>query len=173
MAIEFDTRLKTKENFWPTVFLVVCIVLVLVFLISFFYLKISSKQMSEDLEEKKQALIKTSSEKALEEEALLYEHRIDSFGRLLSKHDKPLNVFLFLEEVCHPSVKFSDFQFDSIGGKVSLDGQANDFTAIGQQLLILKERTELKKINLSGISTDEEGKVTFSLQLSFDPKVFK
>jgi len=173
MAIEITPKTQIRKIIWPIIFLIICIVLLLILFISYFYFSESSKKIFQDIQEKERALLKTPSERLLEKELLAYESKISTFGRLLSGHQETLNVFSFLEQVCHPKVWFNKFDFNSSSKTVDVSGEAENFIALGQQLLILKEAELLKKVNLSGISIGEEGGVDFSLQLTFESQIFK
>ena len=173
MAIEITPKTQIRKIVWPIIFLIICMVLLLVLFTSYFYFNESSKEISQDIQNKERALIKTSSERLLEKELFAYESKINTFGRLLSVHQKTLNVFSFLEQVSHPKVWFNKFDFNSSSKTVNVSGEAKDFIALGQQLLTLKEAELLKKVNLSGISISKEGGVDFSLQLTFKPQIFK
>lgn len=173
MAIEITPKIKVKEVFWPSTFLIVCIILIVIFAGSYFFFVLSSKKISEDIESKERAIIKTPSERLLEEEILVYESKINSFKNLLVKHKKATNVFGFLEEISHPNILFKDFDFNSSENTVRLSGEADDFISLGQQLFILKEVDVLKNVNLSEITMSEEGWVNFSLQLTLDPRIYK
>jgi len=173
MAIEITPKREIKKFFWPIALLSFCIILLLAFGISYLYLDKSLKEFSQEIQNKEKDLVKSPSERLLEDELLLYESKINTFKELFSKHKKPLNVFDFLEQVCHPGVWFSDFDFSSSSEKITVSGEAENFITLGQQLLILKQAQGLKKVNLSEISMGEEGKVTFAFQLTLDSQIFK
>lgn len=175
MAIVVTPKPKIKAPIWIIVLLAFAIVAILGFLVSYFYLDRSIKKISEKIEEKERALkeIPSEEQKAMEDELLLYEAKIDGFGELLSEHKKTLNIFNFLERVCHPKIWFSKFNFDSGKGVIDVSGEAEGFIAVEQQILILKrEISFLENINLSEISMGEEGGVTFTLRLTLDPQIF-
>jgi hypothetical protein len=172
MAIEIIPKPKKRFS-WATILFAICIVLLLGLAGTYYYFYQSSDKISQNIRDRENALIKTSSEKALEKKIILYEAKINTFAKLLSAHKKPLNIFNFLEEVCHPDVWLSDFELSSTKGMVIVSGKAKSFIALGQQLLIFKEVEYLKNVNLSEISIGEEGGVDFTLQLTFEPQVFK
>ena len=173
MAIEIIPRPKIKKFSWPVILLTICLILLLGLAGTYYYLYDSSKKLSQEIQEKEKALIETDSERTLKEELLSIEGKINTFSKLLSRHKKPLNIFNFIEETCHPDVWFSGFNFDSTKAIVIVSGQAKSFVVLGQQLIILKEVENLKDINLSGISIGEEGGVDFTLQLTFEPQILK
>ncbi|MFH1656681.1 MAG: hypothetical protein ABH956_02835 [Candidatus Nealsonbacteria bacterium] len=173
MAIEIDSRMQIKKLFWPFVFITVCLSLFLILLGTYFYFGIASKKIVDDIEKKNKELITSPSEKILEQEVFLYESKINNFKKVFSNHQKVLNVFSFLEQVTHPDILFSDFSFDSSTRAINVSGKAEDFTSLGQQLLIFKQIEILKNINLSGISINDEGEIDFSFQFTFLPQSLK
>ena len=173
MAIEITPTQKIKTPVWTIIILLISGVALMALGASYLYLYTTSNKISKEIEEKKQALIDTPAEKALAENFLFLEKKINNFGNLLSQHQKTFNVFGFLEKICHPQVEFSDFTFNSKDGTVLIKGLAENFVVLGQQILIFKAQQGLKKINFSEISMGEKGKVTFSLQLTVDPQIFK
>ena len=66
MAIEIVPKPKIKIPRWVFIALVVFVILLLGFAISYFVFDKSSKKLSQEIQEKEKALIKTPLEKALE-----------------------------------------------------------------------------------------------------------
>lgn len=173
MAIEFIPKPKAKIPSWTVIVFVICGILLLGGGGSYFYLIHSSKKISEEIQERTGALMKTPEEAALEEELLLEERKINSFVDLISARQKTVNLFDFLEKTCHPKVWFSNFGFNSQEEIVNVKGKTTSFVALGQQILIFRKEPILKKINLTEVSMKDGGEIEFSLQLTFDPQVFK
>lgn len=174
MAIEITPKQKIKVPIWVIIIGVLCVILVLAFLASYFYLYRSIKQMSQEIEEKN--LTSFPLEKAIkekEQKIFPIKQKIDDFNELLSEHKKPLKVFEFLERICLPNVWFSTFDFTFEKGELTISGETDSFITIEQQILILKQEPLVKNLNLSGLSIGEEGEVSFVLLLVFDPRIFK
>jgi len=173
MAIEIAPRGKIKLPFWLIVLGVFAIILLIGFLGSYFYLEISIKKMSQEIQEKGTTLtplIEAIEKK--EEELNPIEKKIDDFGELLQKHKIPLNIFNFLEKICLPAVWFSDFNFTSEEREVIVSGHTDTFVILEQQILVLKQDPLVKSLNISGVSISEEGKVDFTFLLTFAPQIF-
>jgi len=171
MAIEIINKPEIKERRWPNTLFIICLIALFILAGSYIFLFILSENISDEIQEKKRILAQTPPEKELEDQLILYEKKINTFKSLLEGHQKALNIFSTLEQVCHPQVSFSDFSFRSKAATVS--GKAASFIVLSQQMTILQETESFKKITLSGISVDEEGKINFSLNLTFEPEVFK
>lgn len=173
MAIEITPKIKIEIPTWVTVLLVFCTIVLVSLLVSYFYFQ-------KRIEDINKALVETPDEKILhqkinarKQELLLYKEKIDGLSELLSGHQNVANVFELLERRCLPNVWFSDFEFVSKTGKLTITGQADSFIAVGQQILMLKKEPFLKNLKLSEISLSEAGKVNFALLLTFDSRIFK
>ena len=173
MAIEIINKPEIKKKRWPNILFIVCLVVFFVLASSYVFLFILSENISEEIQEKKRVLAQTPPEKELENQLILHETKINIFKELLAGHQKALNIFNILEQVCHPQVLFSDFSFNSKGEIVNVSGKTASFTVLSQQMIILQEIELFKKITLSGISMEEEGEIGFSLNFTFEPEVFK
>jgi len=173
MTIEITPTPKVKIPAWSTLLFLICLVVFLGLAGTYAYFYISSNKMTEEIGEKNKALIDTAEEKALSDEMVYLERKIDRVAILLSRHDKTANMFGILENLCHPQVRFTDFKFSSKDDSATLEGKAQNFIALGQQISVLRSQKELTKVNLAGLSLSKEGDVNFILQLVFDPGIFK
>ncbi len=174
MAIEITPRGKVKLPLWMIILGIFTIILLIGFLGSYFYLEISIKKMSQEIQEKEPIL--TPLEEAIkkkEEELSPVGKKIDDFGGLLQKHKTPLDIFNFLEKICLPTAWFSDFNFTSENGEVTVSGHTDNFVTLEQQILVLKQDPLVKNLNISGVSVSEEGKINFTFLLTFVPQIFR
>jgi len=166
MAIEISPRIKIKASVWTIVTAGALLILLIGFTVAYFYFAFSIKKISQELEEKNIAinpLEKAITEKEAELEPI--SQKIDDFNKLLAGHKKTLDIFTFLERICLPAIWFSDFDFDSNARKVNLSAQANSFATVEQQLNILKQELALISSNITEISINEEGSISFTLSL--------
>ena len=175
MAIEIISKHQKKSPSWMIALFIFSLIAVLFVLGAYLYLEMSNRRLSGKIEETREALsrIPNPEQKAMEEELLLHEAKINSFSSLLSEHRKTLNIFDFLQSVSHPKVWFSDFKFDSEKNTISVSGKADSFIAVGQQIIILKGQEFLKDIILSKLSMGEKGGVDFDIQLTLNPRIYK
>jgi hypothetical protein len=173
MAIEIIAKPKIKIPIWAIILFIFCLLGFAI--LGFYYWRIDSlsKNIQNEIEEKEKALEKTESERKLEGDIFSKEEKINSFANLLSAHAKIFNIFPILESLTHPEVQFVDFNFTSATNKLNLKGNAKSFVALGQQILILKQEKKIKEINLSGISIRADGRIDFSLSLTFDAGTFE
>lgn len=172
MAIEIAPKKKVKIPTWSVALLVIGLLLVVILFISYVYFIFSSKKMEETLKETPQEAFLKDEIAKKEREAGLYKTKIDTFGKLLLKHQRTANILDFLEKSCLPTVWFSEFDFSSEEGKVIIAGHTDNFISLGQQILILKADPLLEKVNLPEVSLNPEKGINFSLLLNFNPQIF-
>lgn len=173
MAIEITPRVKLKLPIWIISLGVLTILLVIAFLGSYLYLFISINSMSKQIEEKQPILAPLEENiRNKEEELIPLSEKIDSFAKLIQGHKKSLNIFNFLEQICLPNVWFSDFDFSSKAGEVTVSGETDNFVSLEQQIIILRQEPFVKNLSISEASISEEGKVVFIFLITFDPQVF-
>ncbi len=173
MAIEIIPKPKFGETPWTKVILYVCLAIIIVFFLSYFFLTSSKRKLEADLIELKTKLERIPEERILEDEVFKYQRKIEDFAVLLNLHQLPLNFFILLEENTHPEIWFFEFELSLENNSLVLLGQAGNFEILGQQMLIFQKQESIKNMNLSNVSIDKQGKIEFELQLTFDPKIFK
>lgn len=172
MAIEIIPKPKVKKAPLINVLLYLCLILLIVFVISYFILDNYQKKLDKELSDLEKALERTPEEQNLEEELLGYQKKIRNFGALLNYHQAPRSLFNFLEKITHPKVWFSKFSLDLETSTVNISGQTDSFETLGQQIIILRKEELIEGLNLAGISISREGEIGFDLQLTFDPQIF-
>ena len=173
MPIEIISKPEVKRNPLSIILLIVFLIVALSLSGTYFYFSTVSKELDASVKKLQEKLVKTPEEKALEEQLVAYETKINDFAEVLSKHKRTPGALEFLEQNCHPDIWFSSFDFTSTDNKVLVSGQAKTFAALEQQLGIFKKNDKLKEVNLSGISISKEGDVSFSFQLTLDSQIFK
>ncbi len=109
------------------------------------------------------AKIRTADKVALEREVSKYQYKVNDFSMIAEQHLEPSRIFSLIEDNSHPRVWFSNFNFNPRNGEVKLTGEADNFTTLGQQLLIFKDEEAIYEINLEKVSINKEGKIDFSL----------
>lgn len=174
MMIEIIPRPVQKLPLWQNILFYFSLSLILAVFLSYFILDNYIKNASQDLKDLEGTISqeKTSAETTLEKEVFGYQKKITDFSQLIKTHFFTSNVFTFLEKASHPQVWFVQFNLDSEKKRAVLAGQADNFQALGQQLLILKEKPEIQNFDLSNISIGKKGKVDFALELSLNSVVF-
>jgi hypothetical protein len=172
MAIEITSKQKAKVAGWAKALFAVSLICLLGMGAAWWYLKSSAEGMKSNITERDQALLKKDSEKKIEDYLSLKGAKIDNFSPLISSHKKNFYAFYILESLTHPEVQFLDFSFTAKNDELRLSGTTKSFFSLGQQLLIFKNDTRIKQAKFSGISIGQNGNVSFSVLLDFDPNAF-
>lgn len=172
--IEIIPKAAAKLPLWQNILFYFSIATLLATVLSYFILDHSLKTSSRALDNLEATLTrgKTASEIALEKETSDYQKKIEDFAELIKKHPSALNFFTFVEKVSHPKVWFPQISLNPQKGQMALSGEAENFSTLGQQILILKAESSIKNLKLSGISIGKRGRVNFALNFFLDPAIF-
>ncbi len=98
--------------------------------------------------------------------------KISDFRMILEEQKNVVRIFSVVEGMTHPSVWFNSFSFETSTGKASLTGEARDFTALGQQIMIARDFSGLNNPSFSNIRETESG-VGFSLSFEINPQILR
>jgi len=172
---EIIPRKAVELPFWLKILFYVLISLLIIVFLGYFILGHFQKKSLASFQNLEAEISgeKTPQKIALEEEILSYQKKIGDFGLILNHHLISSKFFDFLEENTHPKVWFSQISLSPEAGLATLSGHAETFSALGQQIQILKREATLKDIVLAKISLGKKGEIEFTLDLSFDVNFFK
>jgi hypothetical protein len=107
-----------------------------------------------------------------------YQTKINDFKFLVEDHRYPTQFFLFLEKNTHTSVNWSSMVLNIGNRKLNLKGEAVDFTAIIEQLLILQRAdgvSDVQLANMNILKEKQEGEtegIEFELNITLKSEVF-
>jgi len=160
---------------WQIIIFYASAVLLIGLILAYFILGYSYKKSSLTSKDLENAIAgeKTSERIALEKNILLLQKRIGDFINLDSNHLLVSRVFTIIEENCHPRIWFSKFNLNSKTNSFSVSGLTDNFTSLGQQLIIFKNNPIFKNVSLTRVVLDKSGQVNFDLSVFLDPKAFK
>ncbi|KPJ71800.1 hypothetical protein AMJ50_00480 [Parcubacteria bacterium DG_74_3] len=175
MAIEIIPKPPVKIPFWQNFLFYFSFLLLIASIVSYFALGRFITQGEATLLELQDTLTRerTGQEIALENRVFACQKKIDDFSQLIKQHLFPSKGFLFIENLCHPRVWLSQFGLELPSYQLVISGQADSFSALGQQLLIFENNSSIKEVNLSQLSIGKEGGVEFIINLSLDPRIFQ
>lgn len=97
--------------------------------------------------------------------------RMNDFAVILSEHNFPSQFFDLVKKICHPEVQFLSVNLTAKDSHASLSGIADNFQALGEQLLALSQEANIQNPEVSGIALTKEGKVNFDLTFDFLPEI--
>ena len=161
-----------EEPSWKKALPWLSFLLVIVAVVLYFIFSNQITRANASLEELDNDLAQAQSEeeKELERKVVTIKRRIDDVIILLAEREKISGVFEFLETYVHPNLHFTSFSLGLETRNINLEGVADDFKTLGQQIFALGKEPFIEKANLSSVSRDEEGKVKFVIELVLPPR---
>lgn len=176
MAIEIiPKKAEAKTLTLINILFYFSLILLIIILLSSLLLFLFQKSFNNTLQDVKIniAAIGTPEEMVLEGRIFSIQKKINNFAALLDLRQSNLKFFTNLEKITHPKIFFSKVSLQIKEGRISLSGAAENFEALGQQLLIFKKEDYIGSVSLSKASMGENGKIEFVFGLSFAAEKFK
>jgi len=177
MAIDIEIIPKPpgKQSLAPNFLLYIMIALLAAAVIIYFTLGNFVDSLNKTLADLKKGIENESTPERLnlEKEILKNKTKIDDYAVIINTHQFNSKFFKLLEDITHPKIYFTKMDLDLKSWKVALTGESDDFVAVGQQVIILQNAEGFNSVNLTKAGLNDKGKVDFSLELFFDPKILK
>jgi len=163
-------KLPSLETFllYFSILIFICTVFASFYL--FYQEKTKKKEISQI--EEKISVLEASEIKNAENEVLKYQEKISHFSDLIKEHLFYSKIFPYLEQKTLKKIYFSRMDLDFENSTILLSGQSSNFSVLAQQLEILKEDPSLKA-QLKEINLGKEGKVNFTIEITFDKNILK
>ena len=173
--VELIPKKIPKLPNWLNILFYVSLLFLVLSITSYFVLNHFLEKSHANVAELNQVLetLESSENLSLREEVLGHQKRIKDFSYLMSGHLKSSNVFTFLEQACHPRVRFDKFDLDSRKATLKVSGTTQSFETLGQQLIILRKEALVENVTLSRLSMGRGGGVSFDLSISLKPQALK
>ncbi len=117
--------------------------------------------------------IGTPEQREIEKQVLLYESKIKDFGILLDNH-KYTSVFLKkIEKLTYKDTNFTNLSLNILEQSAVLQGRASSFNDLGEQLKVFeKQNNIIESVNMTNMSMDKDGTVSFVFDLKIKPEAF-
>ncbi len=148
------------------------LLLIAIMVILYFVFNFQHQEAATSLEEVKNELAGTQTQEQteLQNTVLGFQRRIDDVAILLKGREKVSGILTFLEIYIHPKVYFDLMSLNFENRLLNLQGIAEDFTSLGQQIFAFQQDAFIKEIKLSNVALSEEGGVKFAIELSLPDK---
>jgi hypothetical protein len=169
-VIESPKRIKSGGG-------VINLIAFIVFLVSlfaaggaYFY----RESVKTDIEEFKRSLAvaKNQFEPSLITELQILDKRLNAATAILDKHIAVSPIFVLLEEVTLPTVRYSDFSYevDTVTNlvNVTMKGEAKGYNFIALQADLFGDNKFIKNTIFSDFVLDQTGNIDFNLTFSVD-----
>lgn len=113
---------------------------------------------------------------ALEEstinEVAIFAQKISVVKKLLGNHKSFVNVLNFLQDFTMKDIQFNDLNYsfsEADGPSLSLSGATKSYASLALQIQALEKNNQVKRVSVSGLSSDTKGGVKFNLKIIIDP----
>lgn len=170
---EFVPKRKTHTPRWIKILLAFSIILLIGAGFGYWWLHDQADQQRQQMQSIQTEIngVMTPEKEKLKERLSNYKVQLNNFSQLLNNH-KQVSAFLdYFDSIIHPQVVFSNLDVNVEQARVSLGATAEDYRAVGGQLLKLYQEEKINKVDLGGIKKGEAG-VDFSLNLEMAPEIF-
>lgn len=106
-----------------------------------------------------------------QEQYVKFYFQLVNLQNILNNHTAASRFFPLLQTNTNQLVAYNSIGVDT-SGIVNLSGAAQDFRVLAQQLKVFEEMPEVSKVEIQNAS-ENEGRVSFQINLSLRPEVFK
>ncbi len=166
--------LRDKKNWWVDVILYFCVSLLIAIFLCYLIFALKVNYHHQKIEEKQAELLTvgTAEQKEMEQSVFEYQEKVKDFAVLIGRHQAVSNIFRLLETYTLPNVWFSKMNLERGKGQIIVSGESDTLSDVSRQIAMFEEREDFKKIDLVSSSESADGKTSFNLTFSFEPKVF-
>ena len=183
MAIEIIPKPESKLEKKGNIFFIISLIVLISIVTCYFYFFWIFQKKSEELNQREEQLsqLKSGDEfSRLQSDLSEIKKKIDSFENLFKNHNSILGFFKFLEKNTHIKIAWKKVSLskeslkDQEGDayKASISGKADNFITLAQQMIVLKNRSEILSATLKGLSLEEKNNVSFGVEVIFNPNLF-
>ncbi|MFW6282977.1 MAG: PilN domain-containing protein [Minisyncoccales bacterium] len=173
MAIEIETKGNSKSSPFINILFYLSIILLIGAAGSFFTLNHLKDKTKEDIKntEKEIKKITEGEMENLENKIKLIEAKTSNFAKIVKSKKTASDVIPFLEEICHPKVYFSSVTTEE-ENKIIIDGVAESYKDLEQQLVILRDEEKVNNFSLEKIENEKEGGINFNINIYASSDLF-
>ncbi len=116
-------------------------------------------------------LAKKSFEENLISELNKLNYSINTAKIIFSQHQATSQIFKLVGDLTLKDVSFSNFNYNFNGkfATVSMNGDAQSYASVALQAKMFEESGFIERVIFSGLSLKAAGKVSFNVELTFNP----
>jgi len=177
MAIEVGKK-KKKGSKTPKgldIFFQAMVILFIIIVGSYFFAQHLKSQAEETKTEIESEIERRKAEvpekKEMEDAARYYSNLIRDFKTVSDNRHIISSFFSPLERSIHPEVTIVALNIDPEGKSAVIEGEGEDFIAVGQQFHALKNRDFIEDVALSSLSTVRDGEEIDYITFVFDIEI--
>jgi hypothetical protein len=169
-VINFLNKLASKSGLW--LFLTFTLLILIIF--AFFVLQDYKNNLIGEKENLEERIGELNNQRDLELEANFIELKkgIEDFKKVLENRPYPSKIFEMLEEITLPQVQFTDLNADLLQAKLVLKTEAENYSALAEQILVFEQDSRIKKIEFAKIDLGPSGRVGSNLEIELNLDFF-
>jgi len=170
--------LKTKElpPAWPKGLLSFVVIIFLLALGAYFGLNFWNQNQISKLSvlENEFQSIRDSFTVEEEQKVILFEKKLRALSNLLNNHIYFSNILALFEELTHPQLYYSKFDFSISKNFISLSGMAKNQGILSEAISgLINDSKRIKAVVLKEMQIDKKNLVSFSFDIYLQPNVLK
>jgi len=109
-----------------------------------------------------------------EQEAILFEKKINSLSKLLNDHTYFSQVLTILEELTHPQIYYTNLDFSTEKNMLTLEGIAKNQMVFSEEVSgLVNNSSKIKAVVVKDMKTTKSEYVSFSLDVFIQPSLLK
>ena len=174
MDFSVISQLRAKKFWWLDVMLYFAVSLLIAAGFCYFVFSVKSGMIKKQISDAASSLdtVGTQEQKAQEKQVNDYIKKINDFNNLFKNHKFVSNGFAFMQNETMPYIWFKQFGLDQKGASIQLSGQADNMDNFSRQVANFEKSKYVKKVGMLNSTVGSDGKISFSVNLTLDPKIF-
>ncbi|MDO8470435.1 MAG: hypothetical protein Q7S63_00465 [bacterium] len=109
---------------------------------------------------------------SLEAETKGLKRKVQDFTTLFQERENPLVPLAVLESATHPKTFFKTLSLDLETNSMEMEGRAETFRAVEEQLAIFRTIKGVTSVELSNLGFSSEGDISYQVRISFSQELF-
>lgn len=95
-----------------------------------------------------------------------FQNRLDLIAKNLDGQTLPAEMLRSMEGVILPGIVLTRYEFDSDASSLSVDGSADSFRTVAQQMVLMKRLPDFQSLSVKNVTRADAGGVEFEFLLA-------
>lgn len=108
-----------------------------------------------------------------ENAVLQFDAKLQRLSSILDNHIYSSGLFVFIEGITHPKAQFTNFNFASNEGKLTLNGVTESYETFGEQIIALEQNEKVSGLVILDVKLQKTGQVEFAIAFSADKSIYR
>ncbi len=163
--VQIIPRAEEERPLWMDIVFFLSIGFLILSVAAFFVLSSFQRKAEKEIAALNAFLAKEQSKEFLstEKELKALKQKVQDFTGLFQGRDNPLASLAQLESHTHPKTFFTTLSVDVKTGEMQLDGVAETFQAVEEQLVIFRQMEGVSSVDLANLGFSTGGEITYQV----------